>query len=260
MEKEEYRKHFELEERFWWFVGRREIVETIFKFYNVIKDREHNLLDIGCGTGFNLKIFQKYIKSFGCDLSDEAIYFCKKRNLKNVVKSNAGELPFYDEKFDVVTLLDVLYHRNIQSDINVIREARRVLKKNGYLIITDSAFNFLSSRHDIVFHARERYTKEKLSARLEENGFYILKLSYLNFFLFPIVLSVRFFEKFTLNKNIKPESNLKPINNMLNKIFIYVLRTEAFLIRYLNFPFGSSILCLAKKQSLSSIQKPLIDC
>lgn len=247
MEKEEYRKHFELEEQFWWFVGRREIIRTILECHNVIKDRESNLLDIGCGTGINLKVFQKYIHSFGCDLSDEAIYFCKKRNLKSVVKSSAGELPFYDEKFDVVTLLDVLYHRNIQSDINVIREARRVLKKNGYLIITDPAFNFLSSRHDIVVHARERYTKEKLRAKLKENGFYILKLSYLNFFLFPIVLSVRIFERLNLKKNMKPESNLKPVNNIFNKILIYILRMEAFLIGHLNFPFGSSLLCLAKK-------------
>lgn len=247
MEKEEYRKHFELEERFWWFVGRREIIKTILEGYIVIKDRESNLLDIGCGTGMNLKVFQKYINSFGCDLSDEAIYFCKERNVKRVVKSNAGELAFNDETFDVVTLLDVLYHRNIQSDMNVIREAKRVLKKSGYLFITDSAFNFLSSQHDIAFHARERYTKRKLSVKLKENGFFILKSSYFNSFLFPIVFSVRLFERLTLNKNIKPESNLKPINNRLNNILIYILRMEAFFLRNLNFPIGSSLLCLAKK-------------
>jgi len=255
LEKEEYRKHFELEERFWWFVGKREIIETIFKCYNVIKDGESNLLDIGCGTGLNLKIFQEYINSFGCDLSDEAIYFCKKRNLKKIVKSNAEKLPFKNEIFHIVTLLDVLYHKNIQSDINVLRETKRVLKKDGYLIITDSAFNFLLSRHDIAFHARERYTKEKLSIKLKENRFFILKLSYFIFFLFPIVLSVRFIERLTLNKNIKPESNLKPINNMLNKILIHILRMEAFLIRYLNFPFGSSLLCLAKKLNHKGKQK-----
>jgi len=247
LEKEEYRKHFELEETFWWFVGRREIIETILECQNVIKDRENNLLDIGCGTGFNLTIFQKYINSFGCDLSDEAIYFCKKRNLKRIVKSDAGELPFKNETFHFVTLLDVLYHKNIQSDIKVIREAKRALKKNGCLIITDSAFNFLSSRHDKALHTRERYTKEKLKRKLKENGFFVLKLSYFNFFLFPIVLIVRFYDRLMLNKNIKPESNLKPINNVLNKILIYILRMEAFLMRYLNFPFGSSLLCLAKK-------------
>lgn len=247
MEKEEYRKHFELEERFWWFEGRRGIIKTILEGYKVIKDRERNLLDIGCGTGINLKVFQKYFTPFGCDVSDEAISFCKERNLKRVVQSDGGELPFKDGTFDAVTLLDVLYHKNIRSDTNVIREAKRVLKKKGYLLITDSAFNFLSSKHDIAFQARERYTKKKLSMKLKENGFFILKLSYLNFFLFPIVLSVRLIERLTLNKNTKPESNLKPINNRLNKILICILRMEAFWIRYLNFPIGSSLLCLAKK-------------
>ena len=189
MEKEEYRKHFELEETYWWFTGKRKIIETIFECQNLIKDKdeEGDLLDIGCGTGFNLAIFQKYIDSFGCDFSDEAIYFCKKRDLKRIVKSNAGELPFKSETFRVVTLLDVLYHKNIQSDIKVIREAKRVLKKNGYLIITDSAFNFLSSKHDKALHARERYTKEKLMRKLREEGFLVLKSSYFNFFLFHLV-------------------------------------------------------------------------
>lgn len=255
MEKEEYRKHFELEERFWWFVGRREIIEIIFKCYNVIKDRESNLLDIGCGTGLNLKIFQEFINSFGCDLSDEAIYFCKKRNLKKIVKSNAEKLPFKNEIFHIVTLLDVLYHKNIQSDINVLRETKRVLKKDGYLIITDSAFNFLTSKHDRALHTRERYTKEKLRSKLKESGFFILKLSYFNSFIFPVILSVRFFERLTLNKNIKPESNLKAINNMFNKILIYILRMEAFFIRSLNFPFGSSLLCLVKKLNNKGKQK-----
>lgn len=247
MEKEEYRKHFDLEETYWWFAGKRKIIETIFECQNLIKDEESNLLDIGCGTGFNLAIFQKYINSFGCDFSDEAIYFCKKRDLKRIAKSNAGELPFKSETFRIVTLLDVLYHKNIQSDIKVIRETKRVLKKNGYLIITDSAFNFLSSKHDRALHARERYTREKLRSKLREEGFLVLKSSYFNFFLFPVVLSFRLFDRLTLNENVKPESNLKPINKVFNKILIYILRMEAFLIRYLNFPFGSSLLCLAKK-------------
>lgn len=247
MEKEEYRKHFELEERFWWFVGKREIIKAILESYKIIKNRESTFLDIGCGTGINLIILQKYINSFGCDLSDEAIYFCTKRNLKKIVQSNAQELPFNDDKFDMVTLFDVLYHKNVHSDINVLREAKRVLKKNGYIIITDSAFNFLLSKHDRALHARERYSKENLRRKLRENGFSILKLSYFNFFIFPVVSSVRLFERFTLNKNNKPQSNLKPINSVFNKILIHVLRMEAFLIRYLNFPFGSSLLCLAKK-------------
>lgn len=228
-------------------MGRREIIKTILKYHNVINDRKSDLLDIGCGTGINLKVFQEHMHSFGCDLSDDAIYYCQKRNLRRVVKSHAAELPFKDQKFCLVTLLDVLYHRNVQSDAQVLREAHRVLKNHGYLMITDSAFNFLMSQHDLAAHARERYTKRKLIKKLNENGFLILKLSYFNFFLFPVVLSVRIFERLTWIKNKKPGSNLKPVNDMLNRILIYILRIEASLIRNLNFPFGSSLLCLAKK-------------
>lgn len=154
MDKDEYRKHFELEEDFWWFAGRRKIIQNIFKTF-AIPDKKLNILDIGCGTGFNLKFFQTYGNSFGCDISEDALYYCQKRDLKKIACTDAEKLPYKDESFDLVTLLDVLYHKNVQNDINVLLEAYRVLKKGSYLLITDSAFNFLRSKHDIAFHTRE---------------------------------------------------------------------------------------------------------
>ena len=91
MEKEEYRKHFELEKDFWWFSGKRKVILNILEFFNLL-GRNLTLLDIGCGTGYNLKVFDKYFSSVGCEFSSYAIYFCKKRGLKKIIQSKAKKI------------------------------------------------------------------------------------------------------------------------------------------------------------------------
>ena len=247
MEKEEYRKHFELEESFWWFMGRREIILNVLKR---IKRKKLKILDVGCGTGFNLQIFQNYGTSFGCDISKEALDYCLKRSLEKVVQADGQKLPFRTGSFDLVILLDVLYHKRVKSDIKVLQEVSRVLKNKGYLLVTDSAFAFLWSRHDIAFHARERYNKKTLRKRLEKAELSIEKISYFNFFLFSPVVLMRFLERLGLRKKSKAESDLKKINTGVNKVLFSFLKLEAFLIQHLNFPFGSSLISLARKYDI----------
>ena len=152
-----------------------------------------------------------------------------------------------DGSFDLVTLFDVLYHRSIHDDGDVLSETSRILKTGGHLLLTDSAFNFLLSKHDLAFHARERYNRNSLIRRLESAGLSIVKISYFNFFLFPAVALVRLFEKRRISGDERPESNLHPMNSALNGILKGIMKSEARLLRRFNLPFGSSILCLARK-------------
>ena len=247
MEKDEYRKHFDLEESFWWFAGRRRIITAILDTF-LPKDKEAAILDAGCGTGYNLIFLQQYGRSLGCDLSEDAVRFSLMRGLRKIARADLARLPFKPSSFRLVTLLDVLYHKNITSDLAVLGEMSKAVEPGGYLLITDSAFKFLSSRHDIAFHARERYTKKTLAERLDQAGFSILKISYFNFFLFLPVLLVRLAQKLNPFSRAKAESDLKPINRRLNSLLYGLLKFEARLIKRVSFPFGSSIICLARKR------------
>lgn len=246
MEKDEYRKHFELEEDFWWFAGKRAMLKAVIASrLSVI--RSERMLDIGCGTGYNLVFFQDFFTGYGGDISSDALFFAKKRHLKRLVQTDARALPFRDGSFAFVSLLDVLYHKKIESDTSVLREVYRVLSREGRLVITDSAFQFLQSRHDRALHARERYTKKTLTGRLSSAGFSIEKISYFNFFLFPGIALVRRLQRGENSKTKPLESNLRAAGPVLNSLLLAVLRLEAFLIKRLHFPWGSSIICLAKK-------------
>jgi hypothetical protein len=77
---------------------------------------------------------------------------------------------------------------------------------------------------------------------LEQNGFQIEKITYSNTILFPIALIKRLTEK------KKHESEIKPVSKITNKILTNILNFEAKLLKSVNFPFGLSIVAIAKKR------------
>ena len=76
--------------------------------------------------------------------------------------------------------------------------------------------------------------------------FDIIKSSYFNFFLSPIIISTTLLLKF-FKKNYIDSVEKKP-TFILNFILKFVFTFEKFLLNNINFPFGISILVFAKKQ------------
>ena len=76
--------------------------------------------------------------------------------------------------------------------------------------------------------------------------FSINKLSYYNFFLFiPIAISIVFLKIFKVSFIDSVEK--KP-NTILNSILFKIFHSEKFILNFLNFPFGISLIALAKKK------------
>ena len=247
MEKAEYQKHFELEESFWWFRGRRDVLLNVFRS-RAAPRLPLIWLDAGCGTGLNMTVFAEFGPVFGCDFSTEALAYCRRRGLRNVLRADVQSLPYKDESFDAVSLLDVLYHKNIRNDVAALKDVCRTLKPGGWLLISDSAFSALRGPHDRAFHGRERYRKKTLSPRLEAAGFEILRLGYFNHFLFPLLVSVRWWERIRGEKRAAVKSDLKAVSPFLNSALYGLLKLEAVLAKKIDLPWGSSIVCLARKK------------
>jgi len=94
---------------------------------------EGRLLDIGCAYGFLVKEASKYFESFGIDISKFAIEKSKKFCKGNVSRATAVNLPFKNESFDVITILDTLEHI---AQLNFcLRDIVRILKREGVLFL-----------------------------------------------------------------------------------------------------------------------------
>ncbi len=158
MELEAYKLMYELEETHWWYRGLHDLLFSSIQ--NAFPERRNlNILDAGCGTGFVLGCLNKYGVSFGVDISEVALRYCRERGLSRIAKASVSSLPFGDSSFDLVVSNDVLYHKAVEDDNQAIDEIYRVLRKEGVLIINLPAHDYLKRGHDEVVHTRHRYTK-----------------------------------------------------------------------------------------------------
>ena len=233
-----------VEDSHWWFVGRRAILEsfleTIVQSPNA-KTQSLKILDVGCGTGANLEMLANFGEAEGVDVSDDALEFCSAKGLK-AHKGLAEKLPFADESFDVATALDVVEH--LDDDIAGLREMHRILKKGGKTLIFVPAFMWLWGVQDDVSNHRIRYTKKQIVERLEKAGFEIERATYANWTFFAPILGGRTLMKIT---GIKPESENNVNVSALNGIFGKIFSAEKHWLKRRDFPFGVSIVVVAKK-------------
>lgn len=102
---------------------------------------ERSVLDIGCGDGFLLKKLKEKnngIKALGVDISPVAIEKSKINGIECTLLDITEELPFQDNSFESVLLLDVLEH--LFQPEPVLKEAVRVAEKYVYISVP----NFVS--------------------------------------------------------------------------------------------------------------------
>lgn len=246
MHPDEYRVMYEMEDAHWWYMGMRRIIFSVLDRYCSSNER-WRILDAGCGTGAVLRRLGRYGDAFGIDIAPEALYLCRERGVQpsQLAQSSVTALPFPGDLFDLVTSLDVLSY--LEDDAVGFRELNRVLKKDGWLFINLPAFPFLRGEHDLAVGTKRRFTRPALRQRMEEAGFRVIKLTYVNTFLFPAVAAVRLWKRGARPKSERAQSDLKPLPPLLNGALAAVLFAEAALLRAVDFPFGVSVMGLGQK-------------
>ena len=117
-----------------------------------------DLLSVGCGAFHEIEIIKKYVPfanniSFhGCDITDEAVKYAFKRGFKKSRFKKCDvryKLPYEDNTFKTILFTEVLEHVGIME--NTFTELKRVLHKNGNLIITTPLLNHWKKRLKILF-------------------------------------------------------------------------------------------------------------
>lgn len=135
------------------------------------------MLDIGCGGGATLQRLLKRSKGanvYGIDISEESVAKAKKVNAKVldkqvfVCQGSAEELPFENEKFDLVTAVETVYFwPNLP---NCLQEVRRVLKPGGrFAVVVEVADE--NSKWVTLVDGMKAYSPEQLKDLLTDAGF-----------------------------------------------------------------------------------------
>jgi len=247
MQSHQYPILYQVEETHWWYLGRRRIIRSLIeKIRTTLNNPDPRILDVGCGTGANLKMLAACGKAEGVDISPQAVEFCRERGLDSVKLGAIEHLPYEDDSFEIVTALDVVEH--LDDDVGGLREMRRVLRPDGRLLLFVPAFMFLWGVQDDVSNHRRRYTLPRLLKAVEAAGFSVEWSSYANISFFLPVLVVRSVMRW-LGLRAATEYGINI--SLMNGPFSQVFAAERFILERGRLPFGVSAVCIARR-----VEKP----
>lgn len=241
MEEIIYHKTATFEDKHWWFIGRRRLVQEVLD--GLFPSGSAQILEVGCGTGGNLSLLSRYGQVYGMELDETARQYALRRNLAPILPGCLpDDIPFHGRLFDLIVLTDVLEH--VEEDELSLQRLHLRLKPGGYILITVPAFPFLWSVHDDLHHHKRRYTKSNLSAIVKRTKFDIIILSYINFFLFLPITLLRLYNRL---KNIKNSDDLEMPRPWVNKFLAKLFSLERyFLKKNVSLPFGVSLLLVGR--------------
>lgn len=111
-----------------------------------------SVLEIGCGTGIDLRLFPDTFEVHGVDLNDLALDFAKKKSPEfDFKKGSITELPFSDSTIDIIfthKFLNCLSDEDLEKGVSeMYRVARRY-------IVNCEVFDESESKIDDVFRRR----------------------------------------------------------------------------------------------------------
>ncbi len=240
MDPKAYRDMAETEARHWWFAGRRANLAAVLTSLRLPVDAR--ILEIGSGTGGNLEMLAGFGSVTALEMDADARALATEKTggrYRIVAGSCPDDIPFAGETFDLICLLDSLEH--IEADAATLVAMRGLLAPGGRMLITVPAHPWLWSAHDVFLHHKRRYRREDLRALCAAAGFAVTRLSYFNFFLFPLAVAARIKDQIT-GAQVATGSGLPPA--AVNATFRSIFAAERFLLPHINLPAGVSLLAV----------------
>ena len=113
-------------------VGQRKITQTLFEKF--LPNRvDMQILDIGAGTGGQLRQLRQWGEVTSFDFMEMACRFFAQRDSRRIAVASAAAMPFKDEAFDLATIFDVYATLDDADEAAALKETARVLKPGGFL-------------------------------------------------------------------------------------------------------------------------------
>jgi SAM-dependent methyltransferase len=235
------------EARHFWFRGFRYFVTPLLQRASGGRSGLR-ILDCGCGTGNNLELLGQFGRAYGFDLTAVGLAIGHEAGRSRLARATVTAVPFPSNAFDIVTSFDVLYSLPDRDERAAVAEMYRVAKPGAFVIVNVAAMEQLRGDHSVLSHEVRRYSRATLATLLRRAGFSIERLTYTNAVLFPPMALARLIQRRRgLSKEEEADHEFNVPAAPINLAMTAALRLESWWLRVVDNPFGSSLLCLARK-------------
>jgi SAM-dependent methyltransferase len=230
-----------LESWHWWFLGRQRILETVLR-HELKGGGSFKIASLGCGPSEGLLWLKQFAGPAGRIVGIDAEPLHSRHRPANVdyIIGSIEALPFVEKSFDAVLALDVLEH--LDDDLAGLREAARLVKPGGLLLITVPALPILWGAMDVVAHHRRRYVKDTLCRLFVRANLARPQVTYFNTLLFAPIAGVRLTRR-ALGLKERERSDFDDSRpGLLNNLLTGIFSAERRLITRVSLPIGVSLM------------------
>jgi len=211
-----------MEERHWWFLGKRQIIKTLLASLPTPGERSL-VVDVGCGPGGNIGALADAYDVTGIDTSHDAIELARQRYPG--VRFWQGELgeapPELDDGASFYLMTDVLEH--VPDDFLFLSTLLSRCRQGAHVLLTVPANEALWSSHDEVLGHFRRYDRSQLESVWQGLPVTPLLVSYYNTRLYPVIRLVRALNRYGRKSFGQRGTDLHvppdPVNRLLASLF-----------------------------------------
>lgn len=251
---------FAVEDRHFWFRARNRVIATLVSQVTADLPPGFRILEVGCGTGNTLRVLQQACPRsivVGMDLFAEGLHYARQRTSCPLVQGDLHAPPF-EAQFELIGLFDVLEH--LPDDLQVLRDLRPLLAREGVLLLTVPAHQSLWSYFDQASRHCRRYEPVELESKLIRAGYQVEYITQYMASIFPLVWLERRLASLVdqhlaggagrTHDLAARELRIMPV---VNDLLALLLAQEARLIaRRRRLPIGTSLLVIARQDSASA--------
>lgn len=253
MRPELYALHADIEERHWWFVGRRQIMRALVEQL-LPPGRSKVVADVGCGTGSNIASLSDGYSCIGVDTADAAITLARRRFPSVDFRLGLAPAILGDDarRADLFLMMDVLEH--IEDDFLALSSLLAASRPGALFYLTVPANMALWTQHDVSFGHYRRYDPARLRRVWQGLPVSEMLVSHYSARLYPVIRAVRAVSRLRSKPFGDDDTDLAlpaaPVNELLRALFAGEARRLARALEHRAEPYanGSSLLAIVRRE------------
>jgi SAM-dependent methyltransferase len=244
------------EERGWYYQARGRCVRRLIERH-VSHDSPLDILDVGSGTGGTSQSLCRFGRVTCLEPSAQALRLAARYPELKLVCGATNQIGALlpAASFDLVTIMGVLYHRDVADPADALAQVNGALRPGGWLIWNEGVHPILARAHDEFVESGRRFGPREMRALVESRGFRVRGAAHLAAWGFPIALALSLTQRlkrrlFAARDYAGHVSDDRPLPALLNAALREITYREWWCAQHVAaLPFGVSYLLIAEKVS-----------